>query len=73
MGQVFLSCKGTTDDLKELNIELREGMNLDVYSDGSSDEDLIAGGIVGFDAESGAWFLWVNWDQIQRVRIPDRS
>jgi hypothetical protein len=58
-GRLCLTCRGTSEDLKRLKIELCEGLHVTFYTDdadaqGNLDE-LEVDGIVHYDKETGQW------------------
>ena len=59
LGRVRLNTKGTFDDLKRFNIELKPGLELLL----DDEEELMASGIVQFSQEENIWvasFEWIN-------------
>lgn len=63
-GRLLLTCIGTRRDLEASAIELAEGLVLRVYSDDLDEQgnrdDLVADGIVRFDAANHRWVLEVD-------------
>ena len=60
-GRLRLICIGTKQDLAKHGITLAEGMRLRVYSDDADErgrrDDLLAEGVVHYDAEADEWVL----------------
>ena len=48
---------GTLKDLSRLKLRLRNGLELDVYSDSDEHEDIEASGVVHFDETARQWFV----------------
>ena len=74
--RLLLTTVGTRQDLTKYGIELRDGLVLSVYSDDldakGNRDDLIADGIVRFDAEQQRWVLEIDWKAEIRLTV-DRS
>jgi hypothetical protein len=58
-GRAVLTCRGTTEDLKKLGIELQEGLNVILYSDDldarGNPDDLEVEAVVEFDRDDACW------------------
>ena len=63
-GRILLVCIGTKRDLHNQGITLAEGMALNVYSDDANErgerDDLVADGVVQYNAEAKEWVLAVD-------------
>jgi hypothetical protein len=59
-GNVRLNLRGTKDDLRERDLELREGLEL-LLSDG----ELSTRGRVHFSKEEGIWVAEVSWSELR--------
>ena len=68
-GRLLLTCRGTLHDLAAQEVHLRDGLTLYVYSDDLDDhgneDNLIAEGIVRFDAANDRWVLEVDEARIR--------
>jgi hypothetical protein len=66
--RLVLTTLGTLNDLKKNNLELHEGMTLNVYSDDADDagnrNDLFVDGVVKYDPEMKRWVLEIDWNAI---------
>lgn len=60
-GRLRLNCAGTIRDLAEQDVQLRDGLALDFYS-----EDLEVEGLVRFSPEEVGWVAAIDWDAIRR-------
>ena len=72
---MLLTYHGTQKDLEKLRIELKEGMEITVYSDSDEEEDLEADGIVRFGTipeTRGApcWYADTRGSKIRYVKRP---
>ncbi len=70
-GRVRLNCIGTSEDLVQQRISLREGMVLTLYSDdldanGQLDE-LRVDGVVAFSDEENCWVAAIDWAAIHHA------
>jgi hypothetical protein len=68
---LILTCKGTSDDLERLNIQLTEGLEVTFFSDdsdqaGNSDE-IEADGYVHFDTNTNQWVGMIDWNAIRHA------
>jgi hypothetical protein len=74
-GRLLLVCIGTRNDLRKHGIALAEGMRLRVYSDDANDQgerdDLLAEGVVHYNAEAKEWVLAVEPTSIRHE--PERN
>jgi hypothetical protein len=70
-GRLRLDRPGSIDDLERNDLALHEGMRLVLYDMDADDkrrtDDLVAVGIVEWDAEEGRWVCAVNWDDVDHV------
>jgi hypothetical protein len=66
--RLILTTRGTLEDLEEHQLELREGLALRVYSDDLDDkghaDNLLADGVVHYDADAKRWVLEIDWNAI---------
>ena len=66
---VRLNCRGTIADLKSQNIELKEGMKLQLwdedYNDNNERDDLTVDAIARYNKETGIWEGEFEWDDIK--------
>jgi hypothetical protein len=64
-----LTCAGTLRDLERHKIELRPGMTLHLYTDDATDDgqpdELIADGIVSYDAAEKCWVAAIDWNAVR--------
>jgi hypothetical protein len=67
---LYLHTLGSLMDLSRLKLCLRDGLQLDVYSDSDAYEDLEATGIVHFDHSAKQWF--VEFDEQDIRDVPTR-
>ena len=69
-----LTCAGTRRDLERQGIELREGMNLTLYTDDATDDgqpdELLAEGVVHYDSAENCWVAAIDWNAIRRKSNP---
>lgn len=61
-GRLRLNCVGTVHDLSRQRIELKEGLELTLYS-----EDLEVEGQVQYSTEENLWVAVIDWDAIEEV------
>jgi hypothetical protein len=70
-GRVRLNCNGTLEDLSKLQIELREGLVLTLYSDDLDDkgqlDELLVDGVVSFSADEHCWVAAIDWSAIRHT------
>lgn len=66
--RIALTTFGTRQDLTKYGIALREGMVLHVYSDDVDEngrpDNLLAEGVVHFDAVRKRWVLAIDWNRL---------
>ena len=76
-GRVRLNCTGTIEDLAEQHVELREGMQLTLYSDDLDDQgqldELLAEGIASFSKEEHCWVAIIDWNAIHHASETPQS
>jgi hypothetical protein len=60
--RIRLSTVGTVQDLAQLGIVLREGVEIILYS-----LELETEGIVTYSAEEGRWVAKIDWDHIREL------
>jgi len=70
-GRLRLNCVGTSEDLAQQQISLREGMTLTLYSDDLDDtgqlDELLADGVVRFSEEENCWVAAIDWSAIRHA------
>jgi hypothetical protein len=70
-GRVRLNCAGTDESLKKQRIELREGLNLLLYSDDSDEQgrldDLLVDGVAAYSKEEQIWVAIIDWSAIHHA------
>jgi hypothetical protein len=68
-GRLRLNCVGTTEDLAQQQVDLREGLVLTLYSDDADAqgrlEELLVDGVVSFSAEENCWVAAIDWTAIR--------
>jgi hypothetical protein len=66
-----LTCAGTRRDLERHGIELREGMNLTLYTDDANDngqpDELLAEGIVQYNEAEMCWVARIDWQAVRHA------
>lgn len=71
-GRLRLVCVGTLRDLERQQVELREGMSLTFYTDDADDAgrpvELVADGVVQYNAEEKCWVGTIDWQAIRDER-----
>jgi hypothetical protein len=66
-GRVRLICAGTVQDLQTQQIELKDGIILQLYTDDEIDDPFIFSGRVEFSSTENIWVAVINWDQIKNL------
>jgi hypothetical protein len=70
-GRLRLNCVGTIEDLAKQNVELREGLELVLYSDDLDEngrlDELVANGVVSYSKEEHCWVASINWNKIRHA------
>jgi hypothetical protein len=61
-GRLRLNGVGTMEDLSRLNIALRDGLSLTIYS-----EDLEVNGQVRYSTKEHLWVAVIDWNAIKRT------
>lgn len=73
-GRLRLNCIGTIKDLARLQLELREGLALTLYSEDADPtgqpRELQADGLVTFSVEEKVWTATIDWNAIRCVSQP---
>lgn len=77
-GRVRLNCSGTMEDLGRQQIELRDGLLLELYSDDAGadgqPDDLYVTARVEYSPEERGWVAVIDWDAIRhesgRANVP---
>ena len=59
-GRLRLNSVGTVQDLSRQQVELKEGLELDCYS-----EELVVEGQVHYSTEENLWVAVIDWDAIK--------
>lgn len=76
-GRLLLTCIGTVRDLEAEHIQLTDGLVLPVYSDDldaqGNRDDLVAEGIVRYDASNERWVLEVAQHAIRNASDDDAT
>jgi hypothetical protein len=62
-GQLRLNCVGTVQDLARQQVELKEGVELTLYS-----EELEVEGHVHYSTEESLWVAVINWAAIKEIK-----
>jgi hypothetical protein len=66
-----LTCAGTRRDLDRQNVTLQDGMVLTFYTDDADDQgrpdELLAEGVVHYDAEAQCWVAEVDWGALRHA------
>jgi hypothetical protein len=66
-----LTWAGTVEDLTRHHIQLREGLSLTFYMDDADEngkpDDLLADGVVHFNAEECCWVAAVDWAALRHA------
>jgi hypothetical protein len=66
-----LTCRGTLQDLQRNGIQLRDGLRLTFFTDDADDQgrpdDLLADGVVQFDAAEWCWVAAVDWTKLRHA------
>ena len=69
-----LTCVGTRRDLERQGLELREGMTVTLYTDDANDngqrDELLADGVVHYDAAENCWVATIDWNAIRHKSDP---
>jgi len=70
-GRVRLTCVGTAEDLNRQQVVLREGLELELYTDdgdaAGNRVELRLTGKVQYSSEDNCWVAVVDWDSILRT------
>ncbi len=70
-GRLRLNCAGTLEDLALQQVELREGLRLELYSDDANDQgrldELLVDGIVNYSEEERGWVALIDWAAIRHA------
>lgn len=71
LGRIRLNCTGTIEDLAQQQVELREGLNLTLYSDDLDEQgqldELLVEGIVSFSEGEHCWVATIDWAAIHHA------
>ena len=69
-GRVRLNCVGTVNDLSRQQVQLREGLDVLLYSDDADSSGnatrLVAEGEVVYSQDEQCWVATIDWQQIRR-------
>ena len=75
-GRVRLNCIGTIEDLTKQRVELRDGLNLTLYSDDANEQgqldELSVDGVVGYSEEERVWVATIDWAGIRHASDGER-
>jgi hypothetical protein len=70
-GRLRLNSVGTIEDLSRQHVELREGLNLEFYSDDLDEngalDKLLVDGVVSFSEEEECWVATIDWPAIRHA------
>ena len=70
-GHLRLNCIGTLEDLLQQQVELREGLLLNLYADDLDGEgqldELLVQGIVSFSEQEHCWVAAIDWAAIRHA------
>jgi hypothetical protein len=78
-GRVRLNCIGTVNDLSRQQVQLREGLNLLLYSEDADENGretrLIAEGTAAYSQDEQCWVAAIDWQRIRHESnaSPDAS
>lgn len=68
-GRLRLNSVGTVEDLARQQVELREGLELTMYSDDLDEQGaldkLLVDGVVSFSKEEDCWVATIDWSAIR--------
>ncbi len=69
LGRVRLNTAGTLHDLSRLRVQLREGLELTIYSDDADEAghsiELVVGGIATYSTAENCWLAVIDWETIR--------
>lgn len=72
-----LTCAGTAEDLARQGINLKEGLVLTLYMDDADDrgqpDELLAEGVVHYNAEERSWVASVDWSALRHASDETRA
>jgi hypothetical protein len=72
-GRVRLNCVGTVNDLSSNQVQLSEGLKLNLYTDDADEHGnairLSVEGAVTFSPEEAFWVAVIDWEKIQREPV----
>jgi hypothetical protein len=70
-GRLRLNCVGTVNDLSRQQVQLREGLTLNLYADDADAQGqkvrLFAQGAVTYSTEEACWVAVIDWEKIRHV------
>jgi len=70
-GRIRLNCVGTAQDLARQQVQLRDGLRVELYADDADDagrsEELQVSGVVEFSQDEQCWVAVIDWDAIRHV------
>lgn len=70
-GRLRLNGAGSLDDLARQNVHLREGLDLDLYSDDADDEgladELSVTGRLQYSRDEQVWVAVIDWNAIRHA------
>ncbi len=66
-----LTCRGTTEDLRRLGIQLQDGLALTFYMDDADNEgqpdEILVDGEVSYHAAEQCWVARVDWSTVRHA------
>ncbi|MGH7201129.1 MAG: hypothetical protein ACREJB_11025 [Planctomycetaceae bacterium] len=66
--RIRLTCAGTREDLARQGVQLRDGLNLTLYTDDEDDagrpDELLVDGTVQYNDTEKCWVAAVNWNHL---------
>jgi hypothetical protein len=70
-GRIRLNCVGTMEDLSKQQVELRDGMFLQLYSDDLDEkgdlDELLVDGVASFSEQEHCWVAGIDWGAIRHA------
>lgn len=72
LGRVRLNCVGTVNDLSRQQVQLRDGLDVVLFSDDADEHGnagrLIVEGTVTYSQDEQCWVATIDWQKIRRQR-----
>lgn len=76
-GRIRLNSIGTVEDLSQQQVELREGLDLALYSDDLNDkgqmDELLVDGVASFSQEEHCWVAAIDWGKLHHASAGGES